>query len=314
MPRVRIRIRSNSNGTTPPNQPDFAAEPESSLADVPSLAKVAGGAGLLAVAGIAARKPSLLGKALNLANSARQQVMLTGMAVPKSILGNTGAAFVEAAERRSMAPIKEFFSKRTLQDAVATYKANPNPYPNSVQLPGPTPGRIMNAMDTATRGAMQRAGLTAKEAERAVLQAPLDGQLGEALDSPVARYMIPFRRTPFNQFIEGLKTVKTDNIKANPALMSAVLGTGAAHGAATSEDRYPLSLGLGTAVAGRYALPYSLAALLGRTLAGGRTDAGIAGAVLPVSEYGLTTGIEDPLQPFKNPAALTALRRIMGED
>jgi hypothetical protein len=57
------------------------------------------------------------------------------------------------------------------------------------------------------------------------------------------------------------------------------------------------------AAAGRYGMPYGLAALISRVhLAGGKGDAGIPSGMLPVSEYGITSSIEDPLRPFYDPA------------
>jgi hypothetical protein len=253
----------------------------------------------------------MIGKGFSALNSLRQQLMLSGLAVPKSLLGNVGAGVIASAERRSLAPIREVLSPATLREFIKTYKANV-PYPGATRVPGPTPGRVMGAADVATRQALQRAGLTEAEAAGEVLQTPLGGQLGEALDSPAARYLIPFRRTPFNQFLEGLKTLSKENIRKNPALLAAVGSAGAAHGAATSEERYPLTLGLGTAASARYGLPYALGAIAGRHLAGGRTGGSIAGTMLPVSEFGIETGITDPLRPFTDPAALVALRRLSG--
>lgn len=311
MPRIRIRATGGTDPTVPDSTPDpLTVQPEIEdegfdLGDV-----VTGGAALAGAAALATR-PSMLGKLFRTANATRQQLMLSGLAVPKSILGNVGATAIESAERRSMAPLRELFSRQTARDIASHYKANV-PYPGTPPLPGPTPGRIMSAFDQATQGAMQRAGLTAKESARATLQTPLPGKLGEAMDSPAAQWLIPFRRTPFNQFMEGLDTLKGANIAKNPHVMGTVAGAGMAHGAATEEERYPLSIGLGTAAAGRYGIPYILAAIAGRKLAGGRTSAGLAGTILPVSEYGITSGIEDPLAAFTEPAALKALRQLAG--
>lgn len=301
----KVRVRSRLAGEAP------AITPIDEGTDGPDLGSVlAGGAGAVGAALLA--KKVGLGKIFKVANDVRQQLMLSGLAVPKSVLGNVGATAIASAERRSMAPLKELFSRRTLRDVKAAYNTN-TPYPGATRLPGPTPGRIMGAFDDATQNAMQRAGMSPAESAREVLQAPLPGPLAEALDSEAARYMIPFRRTPFNQFLEGFKTISKDNIRKNPALMGTVAGAGATHGAATSDDRYPMSIGLGAAASARYGVPYILAAIAGRKLAGGRTSAGLAGTTLPVSEYGITTSIEDPLQPFRKPAALTALERLLGE-
>jgi hypothetical protein len=167
----------------------------------------------------------------------------------------------------------------------------------------------MGAVDVAARNALQRGGLTAQEAERAILQAPLGKDLATALDSPAARYLLPFRRTPFNQFLEGLKTAKPENLRAHPALNMLIYGAGAAHGAATADEDYPLSVGLGSAAAARYGLPYTLAAIAGRSLVGGKSSERLAGAALPVSEYGVASGITQPLRPFYRPALRSLLER-----
>ena len=71
-----------------------------------------------------------------------------------------------------------------------------------------------------------------------------------------------------------------------------------------------MSVGVGAAAAARYGLPYSLGALAGRTLAGGEGSGGLASAAVPISEYGIESGVVNPLQPFREPAAIRALRRI----
>lgn len=311
MPRIRVRGAAPALPITTDVSPEVSGGEGWDVGTT-----LAGGLGL-AAAGYVANKlgaKSLLGKLLRGANTVRQQSMLSGLATPKSILGNVGAAGIASAERGSMAPLRELFSKATARDVAATYKANV-PYPGASATPNwlPTPGRVMGAFDTATQNALQRAGLSAKEAAREVLQAPLPKRLAESLEGPVAQYLIPFRRTPFNQLMEGLQTVTPANIAANPKLSAAVGAAGAAHGYITSNDRYPLTIGLGTALASRYGVPYAVAAMIGRKLAGARTSGSIAGSMLPVSEYGITSGIEEPLRPFTEPAALTALQRLRGQ-
>ena len=271
------------------------------------------GAGLLGAAGLVgagllSRKPGMIGKGLRGANALRQQLMLSGFAAPKSVMGNVGATAIESMERGTTAPLRQLFSKRTAKDFVENWK-NPALESGMTRVPGPTPGRFMGAMDTATRNAMQRAGLTAQEAEKAVLQAPLDGRLGKALDSDTARYLLPFRRTPFNQFLEGLETYKG----ANPVSLAVSHGAGAAHGYATADERYPASIGFGVAGAAKYGLPYTVGALAGRALGGGSDASSVASSALPVSEYGISSGVTDPLSTFRDPAALRALRKLLGD-
>jgi hypothetical protein len=240
--------------------------------------------------------------------------MLSGLALPKSVLGNVGAVVNRSLESGSTAPLKAFFSKQTLRDAKAAYKSQSGVTNNpaghvGVNLPGPMPGRIMGAMDEATQNSIKRSGGTAAEAANETLQTPLGqnfGKMGEALEGPVAQYLLPFRRTPFNQFIEGMKAMDPKRLAANPGQKRALTthaALGTVHGAATSDDDMPVSVPLAMAAAGRYGMPYGLAALISRVhLAGGKGDAGIPSGMLPVSEYGITSSIEDPLRPFYDPA------------
>lgn len=275
-------------------------------------AGIAGVAGLAGAAALAARNPGMLSKAFKYGNAARMQLMLSGYAAPKSILGNVGSSVIASAERGSLDPLKAFFSRQTLQDVKSAYKSGVQGIPGA-NLPGPTPGRIMGAFDEATQKAHVRGGLTAEEAEKQVLQTPLTkervGVLGDVLNSPVAHAVIPFRRTPINQFVEGLDILK--NPGRNPKTLGAVAAAGAAHGAATSDTPYPKSIPLATAAAGRYSLPYALSALVGRkVLGGGKTGGGIASGALPVSEYGIEQSVTNPLKPFVDPAMVAAIRNL----
>lgn len=280
----------------------------------PDLAGSLVGAGLVGAAGMAMHNPaaakSLIGKGLKMANNARMTLMLSGMAPLKSLLGNVGATAIESMERGTLAPLKELVSGKTLEGFKQAWKA-----PASAERLGyeasklNLPGRFMGAADEATRGAMTRAGMSAQEAERAVLQAPLQGRLGEVLDSPAGKYLVPFRRTPVNQFIEGFDVMKG----GHPAVLAGVGAAGAAHGYATADEQYPVSIGLGSAAASKYGLPYALAAYLGRRFAGAKKSGGIESQVLPVSEYGIKTALDEPLRPFLEPAALSALRQLRGK-
>lgn len=286
---------------------DDVATPDEGSSVIPALA---GGAAALGGIALLAKAPGMIGKVARGANAVRMQAMLSGLAVPKSLLGNIGSAAIESAERGTIRPLRELFRLRTLKDAATAYKnyGQAGPAAAGANIPVvPVPGRVMGAFDVATQNALQRAGLTAQESERAVLQAPLTGRLASALDSPAARYMLPFRRTPFNQFLEGLETIKPDNLKKHPALNALIYSAGATHGAMTADEEYPLSIGLGTAAASRYGLPYAVAAILGRELAGGKGSERLSGSVLPVSEYGFTSGITQPLRPFYRPAIRSLL-------
>jgi hypothetical protein len=265
----------------------------------------AGGALLAGAAALATRNPGALSSLFKTGNAVRQQLMLSGLAVPKSMLGNTGALVNTAIERRTMQPLKELLSGRVFKDAVGSYRAGRTGGPApGVTLPGPNPGKVMGAMDDATQQALQRSGLTADESAREVLQSPLGenfGKFGDALEGPVAAHIMPFRRTPFNQFVEGLKTVKPDY--AHKGVTAGYATAGAMHGTATADERYPVTIPLATALAAKYGLPYALAAVAARKLLGGAEEGGgILGSALPVSEYGVEQSLSDPLKPFTEPA------------
>lgn len=306
--------------TTPaePEAPTEDAGTGNSWGDVPTALLAAGGIG---AAALLAKKLGLtnIRNAGNYVNSLRQQSMLSGLAPVKSFLGNVGAAVEQSALRRSMDPLKEFLSMNTVNDAINSYKANSVPT-GMTKFPDwlPTPGRVMQALDDATQGALRRAGLSGDEAQSAVMQAPLPAKLQQALDSPVGRYMIPFRRTPFNQFMEGFGRFTKEGY--DPIVTPAYVATGAAHGAATSEDKAPMSLPLAIAASATHGVPYALGAIGGRVLAqkysGGPVkppDTQTVASILPVSEYGITQSIGDPFAPFEDPAALVALRKILGQ-
>lgn len=324
-----------SGGLRPrPTATTTAAEPES---EFPLGAALAGGA-VLGGAALLARNPkapAAVRKGLEYANALRQQSFLSGLAPLKSILGNVGAAVAHSAETRSMAPIREVLSMRTLKDALpegatvgeklknafvtgkAASAADASKWgsPGGVNLPGVLggPGRVMSALDDSTRAALVRAGMTPTEAAESVFQTPLGhnfGPFGKVFeDNPVADYLFPFRRTPLNQFAEGLKVMGT---KRDPAVLGAYSAAGAAHGAATKDEKYPLTVPLAIAGAAKYGLPYGVAAIAGRLLAGGKGAGNTAGSVLPVSEYGLSQSLEDPLAPFtpSKIALIRALKRI----
>jgi hypothetical protein len=286
---------------------------DSGINPVAATAGVAAGLGGVA---LLAKTPGLIGKGARAFDAVRKQLMLSGLALPKSLLGNLGAGVERSIETGSMTPVKQMFSKQTFLDAVKAYGDRDGiGLQHGMDLPGPVPGRIMGAFDTAAQKALMRSGATADEAQAGVLQTPLGGKLGEALEGPVAQYLHPFRRTPFNQFLEGLK--KMDVAKTSGGERRALgvyAGAGAAHGAATADDDTPLSLPIGIAASARYGMPYGLAAMAGRALAGGSLPgSGIAGSLLPVSEWGLESAITDPFKPFKKPAALTALEKLTGQ-
>jgi len=280
-------------------------------------AKVAGGLGLAGLGAMglkAAKAPGgLVGKAgafMGQLSALRQQAMLSGGALPKSTLGGIGAAVANSMERGTVAPLRELFRVQTARDIGTGWKAGRQVGPTgavAANLPKymDAPGRAIGAVDSAVHKALLRSGLSEEEATRALLQSPLKGGIEESLNNPVMRHVIPFRRTPLNQFMEGGRA-----IGEHPAISAGYGAAGALQGAAQSDDQYPLTAGYGVAASGKYGLPNAFGQLIGRTLAKGKGGGGIMGSALPVSEYGVGQSILEPLQPFQKPAAVTLLEKL----
>ena len=328
--------------SAPPEAPPPQESSDSPEWALPALAAGAAvGAGALAL-----KNPALVNKAARTVQDVRIMSMLSGLAVPKSILGNLGGTAYASIERGSLAPLKALLSRQTLSDvgkalksgtqsgnleAPATKLAKYNPF-----------GRLMGAFDEATQNALVRSGVmhdplevqagvkkgltlaeaTQKSAKsaaaREVLQAPLPMRLQDALKNPVAQYLVPFRRTPFNQLIEGFKTFDPQTTGQKIALGTS-LGTGVATGLA-AED--PKTVALGVAASGRYGLPFATGAMLGRYGQTGnkRSAAEVGQGLSPVSDYSLQEGVLGPVTtPFAKvipkPAAVPAydyLRSLLG--
>jgi len=230
----------------------------------------AAGLGVAGLAGLVAHNPALAKKIAEGAMSLRKTSMLSGLAPLKSLLGNVGGSAIASMERGSLAPLKEMLSPATAKEAYAVFKRGANP-----AIAGPTtsavsklniPGRIMGAFDEAGQNALQRAGMTAEESSREMLQAPLPHGLTEVFDkNPIADFIFPFRKTPYNALTEGLKTLKPQTVGQGAALAES-MGSGALVGA-EAED--PKTIGVTTALHGRYGLPHAAAAGISRVLTGG---------------------------------------------
>ncbi len=286
---------------------------------------IAAGVGGLALAGGALalhQNPGTLGKIVEGANDLRRVSMLSGMAPLKSLLGNVGSSVYGSIERGSLAPLKEMLSPETVKDAVSAFKAGSN---YSDQAPSTLskfniPGRVMGAFDTAAQNALQRAGYTSEESARDMLQTPLPRGVSERLKGPVADYLVPFRRTPFNQLLEGFSTMNPKNLTTTGEKLA--LGTSLASGAVTgAEAEDPKTIALGTAFSGRRGLPFALAAGVSRALTSGSKAKGmdVISGMSPVSDYSLGEGAigpaMDPSRLIPKPAALSAysyLRSLFG--
>lgn len=281
-----------------------------------TLGTVAGAAGL-AGAGLLASKlrtspgavKSAAGKALEYLNAARMTSMLSGLAPLKSALGGVGAVLQEGAERGQT---RRFVSEMAPSKMYADYKAAMAAPINPAYGVSNPVGNRMGALDQAFQKVLTRSGLSPEDAEKAMMQAPIDGRLGKALDSPAARYLVPFRRTPLNQVIEGFEQLKPQTFASHPIISGGTTAAGAVHGAATSDERYPMSVGLGTAAAGKRGVLYAIGALGGRTLAGGGEGSGIAQTMTPISDFGIEQAIGHPVKSLNpaNSGAANLLRKL----
>ena len=330
-------------GPTPPTEAELdeifstvASTPPDSGGVSPG-AVAAGGLGLAAVGAMGAKAlrapggiPGKLMAAGSQLNALRQQALLSGAALPKSILGGVGASVANAIERKSLSPLKALLSGDTLRDVKSAWTAGRQVGPagsyNAGALPKylDAPGRAMGAVDDAIQKSLTRAQVTdftkatrrapnpkelqsfQDESTTALLQAPLPDKLAKALDNPVMNYMQPFRRTPFNSYIEGAKAWGE-----HPGISAGYSTIGAIQGAAQSDEQYPLEAGLSVAASGKYGLANMMGQVGGRVLATGRNDfGGIPGSALPVSEYGYGTSIANPIGPFKKPSLLSFFEKL----
>lgn len=271
-------------------------------------AALAAGAGALALT----RNPALARRIGRGAMDLRMTSMLSGLAPLKSALGNLGGTAMVSLEQRSMRPLKELLSMETARDVGRTFRRGPNPAygPTSDVSQLNLPARVMSTLDEASQRALVRAGLTPEAATAEMLQTPVPQRLAEGLENPVMKFLVPFRRTPINQLVEGGKSIRADL----PTAVS--FGTGVAEGA-TAED--PRTLALGSAAMGKRSLTASLGQGVGRYMTGGRVSEATRG-LAPISDYGFESGVEGALKAVggdivPKPAAIGAIdyfRRLLG--
>ena len=281
---------------------------------VPALG-VAGAIG----AGLLVKNPALIKSGLNQVNNVRIAAMLAGWAPVKSTLGNAGAIVNAAAERGTMAPIKEALRLPTNIGNLAKnfYQGSQGAYGTHPISPGlerfyNIPGRFMGAMDETTGAILQRAGLNQDEAARELLQGPMSPNMVAALEkNPIGNYMVPFPKIPFNFFTEGVNSFKAlGNVPQTAEdvrkliLLGGQMGAGAAVGANTEGYLPPALMG---AAAGRYGLPSLAGGVMARFMQGRPPNAveQIGGQAAPYSDYGFIKGFTQPLEPIQR-----FLRRI----
>lgn len=258
-------------------------------------------AGALAgmLGGAALANPS---KAARAFQTARVTGMLSGAAPLKSMAGNAGSFLTAAAERGDLAPIKEAFRIPTnARNALKGWKEGANPSGTGGMGAINIPGRLMGAMDEASTQALQRAGLTLEEAQRLLLTKPnpLGDEAGKVMNTPLGRALVPFQRTPFNSFFEGVKSINEllPGSGASNTRRALTLGAGAAGAAAGSETDHPLLLALLAALAGPRAIPFALGA--GATA--GPQVLERVGVSLPEGAF---KDLLDPMRPIDKPAIM----------
>ena len=255
-------------------------------------------------------------KAFDLVQGLRHLGALSGAAVPKSVVGNVGAPFVAAAERKSLEPIRQFFSKQTAKDWMREIRdpevGIAQQEPGSFRMWNPF-GRLMSAGDVATRKALVRGGTSDAEAAKYTLQTPL-GELGlhgpmlEALESKAGRAAVLYRRTPLNSVVHGV----TSSI-AHPGLAAGAVGAGALQGSAGGEVSDPLAVALTAPLAGVYSVPYLLGAGAGKLMSTGRmSDAKqMTRGISPVPEdVGAALYPTEMLRPLDKPAVISFIERL----
>jgi len=286
------------------------AAPEESGMSSGMGAALAGGAAL--ALGVAAKKYGL-GKVFDTLNNARRQGMLTGLAGPKSLIGNLGAGVTTAIEEGSTAPLKEMLRLPTnVKNAVTAFREG-GQYQGQPMSAWALPGRILGATDEAAQAALGRAGIPAEQAAKTMLQSEVDlgPQVRGALNTKLGQYLVPFRRTPINQAVGALETMGDWSTPGKAIANATALGSGFATG---EETEGVVPTGLGAAFFGRRGLPFAAGSALGKMAKGDtkREAAKVLQGASPVSDYSIAEGIQGPFEG--NFGQKPAILRLLGLD
>lgn len=250
---------------------------------------------------------------------ARMIGMLTGMAVPKGVLGVAGAHLNAAIDNGTMAPIKQFAKPMPfLRDMKQGWKDQANPSDMAGVADGSFlskfnyGGRASGALDFAGEKSLMRAGLNKTQAQKQLLTAPNEAAAKLKLTGEFGKYAVPFQRIPFNQVAEGAESIEDVLQGAGTKLQrGATVGAGILGGAAATQTDDPISLGLMAALTGRRGAAFTLGAA-GQILA----DQGHSRALSVSNRMG--TGIPGisfadawyPHRPIMKPAAVNALNWV----
>jgi hypothetical protein len=222
--------------------------------------------------------------AFDAVNQARMTSMLSGLALPKSLLGNLGSHFTAAAETKSLAPLKALGDYKAIGSDLATgWKASENPALGGGLSRFNVPGRIMGAADHAATQSLMRSGLSEAHAKEILLTSPNPVSGWKPLNTNLGKLVVPFKTTPFNQFGEGLT-----RYAKHPGLYVGAAGLGAGAGMLTKD---PDKLGLAMGAMGPYAVPFTVGAM---TTAGARAAQGIS----PIPEWSIQKTLSEPQAAF----------------
>lgn len=241
-------------------------------------------------AGAVPNKPAGIGeKAWNAMLQARMTAMLSGLAIPKSMLGNVGAHAFASMERKSMKPLQELFNTgENLKNLKAGWKSGAvTPDANDLGFGKLNiPGRVMGAFDEMSTKSLQRAGMTEAEAKEILLTSPTTFGKSLGLQTPIGKLLVPFQKTPANTMKQGFERAwKHKGIGAGAIAAGAGMGT-------QTDD--PKKIALASALMGPYAIPFLLGAL---PTAGEKAVQGFS----PIPEWSVHKSITDPFAPFQKP-------------
>jgi len=241
-------------------------------------------------AGAVPNKPAGIGeKAWNAMLQARMTAMLSGLAIPKSMLGNVGAHAFASMERKSMKPLQELMNTgENWKNLKAGWKAGAvTPDANDLGFGKfNIPGRVMGAFDEMSTKSLQRAGMTEKEAKEILLTSPTTFGKSLGLQTPLGKLLVPFQKTPANTMKQGF-----ERAWKHKGIGAGAIGAGAAMGTQTDD---PKKIALASALMGPYALPFLLGAL---PTAGEKAVQGFS----PIPEWSVHKSITDPFAPFQKP-------------
>lgn len=248
----------------------------------------------------------ILKSAGSVANQLRIASMLSGLALPKSLLGNAGAIGTAAIEHGTTAPIREAFRIPTnLREAKSAWRGGANP--SGIHGAGRLniPGRMIGTTDQVTQKLLERAGLSTDEAQRLLLTRQNNAGKSLGIDNPAGRALFPFQKTPFNSLKEGFSGENW----STPKRAAMTVGAAGAGDVLANYTDDPRILGLAAAFAG----PRGVPALIGAGFGGAGRNA-VAG-ISPLPEWGIPSDMNGLIRLTGiEPAALRAYgpRRVGG--